>query len=327
MSERLIVRNLPIPPTNLDGAAFVFCLGYEARSRFAAEAINWSSAKTLAIEYSVGQVLSFEENKRFARQKDFKTIPDRPDIVETELRRMIAAVRAEGRSAKIAVDVSSMDRSLMSRVLLTVLDCLMDGETMLVLYSPSAFVQPKNNLVPIRNSSAAHPAIAGQIAPPDTGRVALLGLGYEYGVSLNILEAHEPDISFIFRPNGVDDRFQQAVREANFGFDFGERNYEIVDYFLHDMAGAYDDISSLIVASKHNSSIVAVPMGPKILSATMILAGRLHQPQVSVLRYSVASGGQYQDIAAEGIIVGVAVSVVKDREIAAIHNIMARQSR
>ena len=116
----------------------------------------------------------------------------------------------------------------------------------------------------------------------------MLRLGYEYGVSLSILEAHEPDISFIFRPNGVDERFKQAVLDANFGFDFGERNYEIIDYFLHDMAGAYDDISSLIVSAKHNNTITVVPMGPKILSAVMILAGRLHQPHVSVLRYSVA---------------------------------------
>jgi hypothetical protein len=41
-------------------------------------------------------------------------------------------------------------------------------------YSPSAFVTPTSNLVPIRGSSAAHPAIAGQVAPPDCGRVALL---------------------------------------------------------------------------------------------------------------------------------------------------------
>ena len=327
MNERLAVRNLSASPEKLYNSAFVYCIGYETRSRFVAQEYSWSSNKTIAIEYTAGQVLSFDENKKLAEQKAFEIVSDQNELVETAIGRTIVALRRKEGSAKVAVDVSSMDRSLMSRVLLKVLDELADGETMYVLYSPSAFFAPKSNLIPIRKSSAAHPAIAGQIAPPNSGRVALLGLGYEYGVSLSILEAHEPDISFIFRPNGVDERFKQAVREANFGFDFGERNYEIVDYFLHDMAGAYDDISSLIVSAKHNNTIIAVPMGPKILSAVMILAGRLHQPDVSVLRYSVAPVGQYQDIHAEGVVVGVGVTMIKDREIAAVHRIMSQRSR
>lgn len=318
MSERLVVRNLSPSTDSLCDALFVYCIGYESRSRFAAEFCHWSAKKTIAIEYSAGQVLSFDQNRAFARRNEFVTISDKEDAIEQALSRAISTMRKIEGSAKLAIDVSSMDRSLMARVLLKTLDELEHGETMFVLYSPSAFVEPKSNLVPIRHSSAAHPSIAGQVAAPDLQRVALLGLGYEYGVSLNILESHEPDISFIFRPNGVDDRFKDAVRDANFGFDFGERNYEIVDYFLQDMAGAYDDISSLIFATKHNSSIIAVPMGPKILSATMILAGRLHQPQVSVLRYSVAPIGAYQDIAAEGILVGMAVTLVEDRDSTAL---------
>lgn len=325
MNERLVVRNLSFPLKRADEAAFIYCIGYEVRSRFSAQEINWNPKRTLAIEYSVGQVHSFDENRKFAEQKGFTLASDQTGVVEAAIQRLITSLRRTEGPVRIAVDVSSMDRSLMARVLLTVLDGLNDGETMLVLYSPSAYIAPPKDLVPIRNSTAAHPAIAGQVAPPDSGRIALLGVGYEYGVSLNILEAHEPD-SFIFRPNGIDERFQQAGREANFGFDFGERNYEIVDYFLNDMAGAYDDISNLIVSTKHNSTIVAVPMGPKILSATMILAGRLHQPQVSVLRYSVASAGHYKDIGAEGVVVGVAVTMIKDREITAIQNIMSRQS-
>jgi hypothetical protein len=138
-----------------------------------------------------------------------------------------------------------------------------------------------------------------------------MGLGYEYRVSLSILETHEPDMSFIFRPNGADERFVRAVSKANFGFDFGDRNYEIIDYYINDMAGAYDDISSLINSSKDSNSIVCVPMGPKILSAVMILAGRVHQPRVSVLRYSVATIGHFNDSSAAGVITGISVEMIK----------------
>lgn len=325
MNERLVVRNLSVPFEKMGNSAFIYCIGYETRSRFIAQEYKWWPEKTIAIEYSIGQVLSFEANQEFARQSGFKIVSDQHTLIEAAIRQTIASQRESEGTANITIDVSSMDRSLMSRVLLNVLDKLDDGETMFVLYSPSAFAERKTNLVPITNSGAAHPRLAGQVSPPDSGRVALLGLGYEYGVSLSILEAHEPDISFIFRPNGFDDRFRQAVRDANFGFDFGERNYEIIDYFLEDMAGAYDDISSLVLSTKHNSTIIAVPMGPKILSAVMILAGRLHQPQLSVLRYSVAPGGSYQDVLPEGLAVGISVTVIRDREVSAIHRIMSGQ--
>src|SRR5262249_14589027 len=162
-----------------------------------------------------------EANREFANANRFAIVADKFGELEQALEKAITATRREEGIAKVAIDVSSMDRSLMSRVMLKALDELQNGETMFVLYSPSAFVTPKSNLVPITDCSAANPAIAGQIAPPDSSRIALLGLGYEYGVSLSILESHEPDISFIFRPNGVDVRFEQAVWDANFGFDFG----------------------------------------------------------------------------------------------------------
>src|SRR5438045_2879333 len=128
----------------------------------------------------------------------------------------------------------------MARVVLMSLSLLKKSASLHVLYSPSKYKEPSRSLVPIRHAGAVHPTLAGQIASPDSSRLALMGLGYDYGVALNILETHEPDISFIFRPNGPDEKFASSVAEANFGFDFGERNYDIIDYYLNDMAGAYD---------------------------------------------------------------------------------------
>jgi hypothetical protein len=310
MSDRLAVRNIT-NQTSLLESSFVYCIGFEARSRFLAERFDWLAERAIAIRYSDSQVLSFDENHRLALKRGYTVVSDLPGVLEENVQRTLRGVRAKTGMASIAIDVSSMDRSLMARAMLTALNAIHEGEVLYILYAPSIFYLPTRSLVPIRHAGAVHPWLAGEIAAPDNLRVALLGLGYEYGVSLNILETHEPDMSFIFRPNGPDDRFKQAVSAANFGFDFGERNYEIIDYYLDDMAGAYDDVSNLIASTKHDSSVICVPMGPKILSAVMILAGHIHQPRASVLRYSVASMENHQDsIAAEEFF---GISVIKVR--------------
>ena len=141
------MRNLSISPEKLCDSAFIYCIGYEMRSRFVAQEYQWSASKTIAVEYTAGQVLSFDENKKLAKQKNFEIISDQNELVETAIGRTIVTLREKVGTAKVAVDVSSMDRSLMSRVLLKVLDELADGETMYVLYSPSAFYAPRRNLV------------------------------------------------------------------------------------------------------------------------------------------------------------------------------------
>jgi hypothetical protein len=312
MSVRLAVRNITIP-TSLSESLFVYCIGFERRSRFLAERLDWSAELSIAIRYSESRVLSFEENNRIALNRGHGIVSDSPGVLEECMQRKLREARSKVGVASIAIDVSSMDRSLMARAMVTALSAVHDGECVYILYAPSTFCPPTRNLVPIRRAGAAHPSLAGEIAAPDTLRVALLGLGYEYGVSLNILETHEPDMSFIFRPNGADERFKGAVSDANFGFDFGERNYDVIDYYLNDMAGAYDDISNLIASTKHDSSIICVPMGPKILSAVMILAGHVHQPRASVLRYSVASMENLQDSTAAEECFGISVMKVKER--------------
>lgn len=306
-NSRIVVRNLDLAKPPEGNPVIVYCVGYETRSRFFAEQYGAKPEDTIAILYSTGHSLAFYENKEFAAGRKYRIVPDEEVILEKAIAEIIAKRRVEGRFSSILIDVSAMDRSLLARVLTTALDEIRCGEKIELVYSPGEFKKPTKSLVPIRRIGPVHKSLLGELASPDCDRIAIIGIGYEYGVSLNILETHEPDMAFVFRPNGPDERFLGAVEEANFGFDFGERNYEIVDYFLDDMAGAYDDISNLITSAKDDSSIVCVPMGPKILSAVMILAALVHQPFVSVLRYSVASPEQPVDTRPEGSLVGISV--------------------
>jgi hypothetical protein len=311
MKNRLLVRNPSEDELATAGDVFVYCVGFERRSRFFAESWNSDGVKVIAVAYSHGRILSFDENRSFAESRNFKIVGDESGRVELEIRVSLEEVRGRGSGATVTVDVSAMDRTMMARILIACLESLLPDEKLKIVYAPAEYRQPSLDLLPIRKAGAVHPNLAGEVRGPDVGRSLLLGLGYEYGVSLHVLDTHEPDISFIFRPIGFDKRFAVSVEQANFGFDFGERNYEIVDYYLSDIAGLYDDLSSLTVAMKHETSIVGVPLGPKILSATMIVVGIVHQPRVSVLRYSLANTDHHQDVNAAGTMTGIIITPLK----------------
>jgi hypothetical protein len=127
------------------------------------------------VEYTDGQVLSFGKNREYALAKGFTIVSDLMGQVEREIASKLQRMRSNSERGKIAIDVSSMDRALMSRIILHVLDALQDGEFLLVLYCPSAFYPPSQTLVPIRHAGAAHPSLTGEITPPDMKRVALYG--------------------------------------------------------------------------------------------------------------------------------------------------------
>jgi hypothetical protein len=206
---------------------------------------------------------------------------------------------------RIGIDVSSMDRSVMATVLVSTLRVMKPDDTLVLLYSSAEFVKPSLHLRPIRSIGAAHPAISGLVGDPHLRRALILGLGYEYGVALNVIETHDPDESFIFRPIGADSKYLDWMKKANFDFDFGERRYEIIDYHLANLSALYDTLSSLIFSMKYDTSIVSVPLGPKIFSAICIVVSLLNAPHISVLRYSLYSVATPVDVKASTAVDGI----------------------
>lgn len=308
--KRISVASIAGEDAQADYDLFVFCVGFEARSRHLAQTIGTDSTRLLAIAYEHEQILAFASNLEFVESlENCDTVPDTTRKIEEAIKQVLASPMHRG-GLRVAIDVSAMNRSVMAAAMIAVLDALSDGDTLSLIYAPAKFRQPALNLLPIRPVGVCHPQLSGIVSGPDDGRALLLGLGYEYGVSARILDTHEPDMSYIFKPNGFDDRFEQSVERANFHFDFGERNYEIIDYYLDNMAAAYNEIASLIAGIKHHTNVICAPIGPKILSAVMILAAYVHHPRVSVLRYSLASTGLHEDVEASGEVVGVRLNVL-----------------
>jgi hypothetical protein len=298
--------------THLESDALIYSLGYEKRSGYIVEHFSDFGGHLLAVEYSENRELSFDYNGVLTQRVGATRVSDNLEEIEDAVTDLLSKIRLKQKNYDIAVDVSSMNRCVMATVLLKLYQAGTVGDRLRLLYAPAKFKEPNVPLLPLTNVIPAHPSISGVIGEPSMGRCVLLGLGYEYGVSLNILDAHEPDMSFIFRPLGFDVRYAESVEEANFGFDFGERNYDIIDYNLTDIANLYDEVNGIILSGKHNTQFTAVPFGPKIFSAVCIITAAIHSPHLAVLRYSMEKIREIKDVEAAGQITGCVLERVSD---------------
>ncbi|WP_338531280.1 hypothetical protein [Nitratireductor thuwali] len=291
----------------------LYAIGYETRSRFIADHSIAPSEDSLAIEYSSNRTLSFQVNKEQAERKKHLIVSDEGSALDTTVSAFLDRQLDMGRPIVLGVDVSAMNRSIMATVLLAACERLRSGDRLVILYSPAKFRKPSLDLLPLRTFGPVHPDLTGALGDPSRNRSIVIGLGYEYGVSLNVLDSHEPDMSFVFRPVGFDPRFLESMEEANFGFDFGERNYEVIDYNLDDIPRLVGTLDGLFLSAKHSTNITCVPFGPKIFSAACIFTAALHRPDVSVLRYSLSDLVDPNDVEADGSIVGCEIEFLNQK--------------
>jgi hypothetical protein len=264
------------------------------------------------VVYRNPRVLAFEQNYGLFWSRQYHGSSDEPAELTQGVKDFVRRLRSSETPLRIGIDVSSMDRSVMATVLVSTLACMKAGDAFVLLYASAEFVEPPLLLRPIRSIGAAHPAISGLVGDPRLRRALILGLGYEYGVALNVIETHDPDDSFIFRPLGADPRFLDVMKRANFDYDFGERKFEVIDYPLTNLSSLYDTLSGLVFSIKHDTSIVAVPLGPKIFSAISIVAAVLNAPNISVLRYSLYSLTTPSDVRASSAVDGIEFLVLPE---------------
>lgn len=311
--KRYFSTNVGSTDLNVAPDMLIYSIGYEARSRHVAEFYRASPANRIGINYRDNQILSYQQNRQIAASDGSSIIGDDNTQIRDEIERTIRDIKLSGKKVTAAVDVSSMNRTVMASVLLALYDLAEVGDTIKLLYSPAKYTEPHLLLRPLTTMAPAHPSLSGIIGDPDFGRCVLLGLGYEYGVSLSILDSHEPDMAFIFKPSGFDPRYETSVRDANFGFDFGERNYEVIEYSLEDTSYLFNTITNLVYSAKHNTHFTAVPFGPKLFSAVAIFCAAIHHPHLAVLRYSLGDYRTPIDVEADSHIVGCNLLRVADR--------------
>ncbi len=261
-------------------------LGYEKRScQFLLSETLTEFDAILIYDYQAVGMHSYDANLKIVNemQLDDNKLSD-PNLFINEFNRR--CLEYSGNKISVTIDFSSLDRSLISELLLAVYrnrGIIIDVN---VLYFPQVFSKPFNVLDTVSKFGPVLPEFSGSSRSSDQKLCMIVGSGYEFGKVIGAQDRLEPDEIFVFTPVGTDPRFEDAIRNANYGFEFIENSNNVVKY---DLSSPEETLASLFELVRHKKAthrVLLLPMGPKIFAVfSLIIAIRFH-PDVRVWHYS-----------------------------------------
>lgn len=311
---RMRVARLDVTNEQVRYAALIATLGFESRSTHVARKYSDRFQKVWAFDYGSLKVLSYEENAAFY---EHHTVVNQPsNVFRQTLVRLIEELResqpldpvsGERAIPRIAVDISSMDRDRIAKV---VLACSEDQSSPLAvdfLYSSGKFdATLVGSEGPVLVNRPVE-GLEGWPSSPDAGIICVLGLGYEARLATAAIETIEPHQTVVMVPVGEDPRFEAVVRSANESM-LRSPDCQEFEYHVEDILQTIVDLNASVSSWARKSRVVLVPLGPKPLALASILVGIAHSENVTVWRLSADSGRQPEERAASGTVAGVSVT-------------------
>jgi hypothetical protein len=286
---------------------FICALGYERRSSTLLELESFSAARVYCMRFPGEPVLSASYNLRVAGQRNAETVGDAKLFFRRELPRIVGELsRRVGRPLRIGVDISSMNRSMIAAALCAAFAVKDDIHDLEVFYLPAAYDGPKYEF-DIRRIGAVIPELSGFDSDPSLPAGLILGVGYEYGVSLGVLNQIEPKWTLCFKPMSSDSRYDDAIRDANLGFDFGAQNVDTVDYPLSSPAATFQYLENVAFGMLSNYRVIIAPLGPKLFALIAMLVAVKHFGLISVWR--VAADQEPREAVSNGSVTSIIVDV------------------
>lgn len=277
--------------------------GYETRASYLFKTIEFKATHALVLDYCCDGVLNYDVNKAFYGALKDRDFIDVDDQLSARLRDGLlqAAAQAEPHSRlRILIDISSCSRSLMAKLLLAICDTLQDRAEITCAYALSAFDTPPDGELPSHISEPVVGDLSGWSDDLSKPPCAVIGLGFEPGRALGCMDYLEIPEVRLFMPHGVDQRFEEAVHEANAVLITEAGRQSVLPYQILDPAATYEKLESLIYGLLARFRPVIIPLGPKIFAAlAMILALRM-LPRICVWRTSSGSVGEITDRTANG---------------------------
>ena len=251
---------------------FINATGYEERAGTLVRTGRVTADEYLSLLFDQHRVLAYEQNRKIMSDVGASFVSDPIDFFYNEFCKYATGlVHKKNRKIRIGVDVSSMNRTMSATVLSSIIAYSNIIDAAELFYVPAKFRRPRLQFMPIQQIGAVLPELSGFDSEPALPLGAILGLGYEYGTAVGLINQLEPQLTICFRAIGHDQRFEREVRRANLDFDFSACNVKVSEYDLLDVKSAFRHIDNITYALVNNYRIVMVPMGQKILAALFVL--------------------------------------------------------
>ena len=300
----------------------VAVLGFETRARYIATQLEGQYDKGVCFAFQNRQDVAFEENRKFYQSLDFEIVDWQDDIecsdIGTFLAELCAKIdRTTQDNISIAIDVSSMTRSMSAKIIYALINIL-DIEKpyqITILYAPAKFSAPKAEQSQIKVAGPVIPEYSGWTLYPELPTYAVLGLGYEYGKALGALDYLDVSDTILFRPLGNDEKFVEAVNEVNDDLIQMVGCNHVMEYEVNDPYDTFIKLRSLISGLQRNGRVILIPFGPKIFHVMCLILAETFQSDLSVWRISPGDKEIAVDSEANGHISSFIFHVIQEEDV------------
>jgi hypothetical protein len=264
---------------------FINATGYEQRASALIRSKCILASRFISLLFQTQKVISFRTNLKVMQNVSATMIVDFAKFYRSEFRALIDELyERHGRQITVGMDVSSMNRTMIATGLSALFAFNSKIKSLRLFYVPSAYRTPQLTFSQIEQIGAVTPELSGFDSDPTLPICLVLGLGFEYGTAVGMINQLEPQFTLCLRAVGNDRRFETAVRKANLDFDFSGFNVEISEYELLDATSSYHHIENIVHSLVSNFRVVMVPMGPKVLAAIFILIALRYFGKIALWR-------------------------------------------
>lgn len=258
----------------------ISALGYETRCLALHRHSKVVARRNLFLRFAASEVFSYSTNHDIARSVETPVFVDYPS------QSFIADLSShllDDSLETVSIDISSMNRTMIASVL-SILARAQPKSRIQVVYIPAKYETPSLDFSEIVAAGPVLPEFAGFEDESDLPGSILMGLGFEYGVALGLINLIEPQNAICMYAEGHDDRFEGSVKKANLEFRFPGTNASAVGYNLFDPIRTYEFVSSTVRNLHPNFRLSLIPMGPKVLSCLFTLVSIENLGKVTLWR-------------------------------------------
>lgn len=298
------MRILTEQPPELSDDSFdiaICCLGYENRATKVADVFFRRSQRRVCIGFDKNHIHSYSLNFEYFTSRNFEIHPNVTDASFEETVRSIVSDEIHPLSKKIAmriaVDVSCFDRYRLAVLVKLLWAAVEEGNSVsevVFFYNIAEYSEPSGKFSFNTKLEPVHPSLVGNRPDPLSATVAVIGLGYEREKALGAAEYIEASEVFAFSPKSKVSSYSRSILKENALLlaQLDERHK--FEYAVEDCSALVSDLSSLVRGFVHRSSVLLIPLGPKIFALACLFTAMIHE-RVAVWRMSQMGIGDTPD--------------------------------
>jgi hypothetical protein len=213
------------------------------------------------------RALSFYDNFKFMQSRGALLVEDYGAFMRAEFEKLAESLQKKAnRKLRVGIDISSMNRTMIANTVMALCQASRFFEGIEFYYMPANFREPDQDFPTIENIGAVIPEFSGQDVDTSLPVCIVMGVGYEYGLAVGLINRIEPARAICFAATGHDEQYVSAVRQANLNFEFGLPNIYVSEYNVLDARTGFKLVSDVVSGVIRGARAVLVPMGPKLFA-------------------------------------------------------------